>query len=86
MLLENPISEGGPATTRSLDDWVTSRLKEKAQIAKQTRLYREEYSLGSKAQSTGGGGGDGDNPGGWRKKKKAQPKPGASAAAGSGGQ
>ena len=86
VLLENPISEGGAAATRSLDDWVTSRLKEKAQIAKQTRLYREEHSLGSKAQPTGGGGGDGDNPGGWRKKKKAQPKAGASAAAGSGSQ
>ena len=86
VLLENPISEGGAAATRSLDDWVTARLKEKAQIAKQTRLYREEHSLGSRTQSTGGGGEDVGNPGGWRKKKKAQPKAGASAAAGSGGQ
>lgn len=41
VLLENPLTESGAASTRSLDEWVTTRLKEKAQIGKQTRLFKE---------------------------------------------
>ena len=79
VLLENPLTETGAAATRSLDEWVTSRLKEKAQIAKQTRLFKEESSFASKNKGTGAGA----EPGGgtWRKRKpKAKASPGAGGA------
>jgi len=48
LLMENRLSEGGAASTRSLDEWMTSKLKERAAIAKQTRLFKEEASLNAK--------------------------------------
>lgn len=70
-LMESPLSTTGAATTRSLDLWLTDRLKEKAQIQKQTRLYREEMGHGNRSSAVasddpgapGGGGG-------WRRKNK----------------
>ena len=85
VLLENPLSEGGAAITRGLDEWVTSRLKERAQIAKQARLFREETSLagrGKGTSSSGGGDADDGDASFWRKKKK---RPKAKAGAGTGG-
>ena len=85
-LMEAPLTQTGAAATRSLDLWLTERLKEKAQIQKQARLFREEMGHGNRdksshqqtEESAGSGGG-----GGWRRKKKTQPK--AKAAGQSGG-
>lgn len=77
VLLEAPISDSGAASTRALDDRVTSRLKERAQIAKQTRLYREENSHGSKGKGAGGGANDASE--GWKKKRRAKAKASAGA-------
>ena len=85
-LMEAPLTQTGAAATRSLDLWLTDRLKEKAQIQKQARLFREEMGHGNRdksshqqtEESAGSGGG-----GGWRRKKKTQPK--AKAAGQSGG-
>ena len=72
VLMESPISESGAAHTKALDSWLTDRLKERAHIQKQSRLYREEQSLASKPKS-GAPAPDGD-PGGWRRRAKAKPK------------
>lgn len=74
--MENLLSEGGAASTRSLDEWMTSKLKERAAIAKQTRLFKEEASLNAK--NKGAFVTDSDGPSNWRRKKK-QPKAKASA-------
>ena len=78
ILLENPLTESGAAATRSLDEWVTSRLKERAAIAKQTRLFKEEHSLSSKSKGADGTGGNER----WKKRKpKAKASPGSAAGA-----
>ena len=77
VLLDNPLTEGGAANTRALDEWVTSRLKEKAQIAKQNRLYREEVSHAAKGRNTQSADGD-QGDGKWRKRRaKAKARAGA---------
>lgn len=81
VLLESPLTEGGGASARALDEWVTSRLKEKAQIAKQTRLFREESSYSSRAKSSTTTE-ETANP--WRRKKKAKAKASTSKEAGAG--
>lgn len=65
-LMEAPLTQTGAAATRSLDLWLTERLKEKAQIQKQARLFREEMGHGNRerpsqqqseeAAGSGGGG------------------------------
>ena len=85
-LMESPLTQTGAASTRALDLWLTDRLKEKAQIQKQTRLFREEMGHGTRGQNqqqddgaTGSGGG------GWRRKaKKAAAKAKSAGAQGSG--
>lgn len=74
-LMEAPLTATGSASTRSLDLWLTERLKEKAQIQKQSRLFREEMGHGTRggasaSDDTGAPGGGG----GWRRKKKAAAK------------
>ena len=82
VLLDNPLSEGGAANTRALDEWVASRLKEKAQIAKQNRLYREEVSHAAKGKNTQSADGD-QGDGKWRKRRpKAKAKAGAESSGG----
>jgi hypothetical protein len=83
LLMENPVTEGGAATTRALDQWLTEQLKAKAQIQKQTRLYKEEVGYGHRDRG-GLEGGEGSG-GGWRSRKKANAKAKAKAGAGSGG-
>lgn len=74
VLLENPLTESGAAATRNLDEWVTSRLKERAAIAKQTRLFKEEHSHASASKGSDASGGGA----GWRRRKaKAKASPGA---------
>lgn len=78
ILLENPVDATGSASTRALDAWVTDRLKERANIQKQSRLFKEEMSHQSKSKGVsveqdGGGGGVP-----WRKRRpKAKAKTGA---------
>ena len=67
--------------------WITGRLKERAQIQKQSRLFREEFSRRSKQIIDGGG----DEGGGkrWKNKKNKQGKGGGgdgTGASGSAGQ
>ena len=85
ILLENPVSDGGSAQTKNLDTWVTDRLKERANIQKQARLFREEQSLASKSKGTTVDDQDG---GSWRRRKvKPKAKSGAGASSsGAGGQ
>lgn len=78
VLMENPLSEGGAAVTRQLDEWVTSRLKEQAKIAKNARLFREEASM--RARAGRGAGGDEPEPS-WRKRNKPKAKAKGSAGA-----
>lgn len=79
MLMESPISQSGTASTRALDTWLTSRLKEKASIQKHTRLYREEMAHKTKDKS-GGAPVEDQGQGSWRRRRpKAKAKQGAGA-------
>lgn len=78
ILLENPLTESGAASTRRLDEWVTGRLKERAQIAKS--LYKEEVSHASKGRGSGADGA-GDT-GAGKKKSKGKGKTGANPSGG----
>lgn len=85
LLMESPINIGGAASVRAVDSWLTARLKEQANIQKQTRLYREEQAF--KYRDKSGGGGE-DQPGSWRRAKakpKGKPKAGPSAGGGQAG-
>ena len=42
-MLEDSVGQGGEAITTTFNSWLSSKLKEKASIAKQTRLYKEEF-------------------------------------------
>eukprot|EP00435_Cladocopium_sp_Y103_P008686 s1575_g2.t1 len=70
VVTEAPIAQHGQAQVSSMTSWVTERLKERAQIQKQARLFKEEFNKGAKKT---GGGEEEDQPGGknkWRRKKK----------------
>lgn len=43
MVLEDQVGPGGEAVTTTFSTWLSTKLKEKASIAKQTRLYKEEF-------------------------------------------
>ena len=43
LVLEDLVGSGGEATTSVFNAWLASKLKDKANVAKQTRLYREEF-------------------------------------------
>lgn len=80
---EAPVSSSGQARTAGMSLWITEKLKERAQIQKQSRLYREEFNrkggkkLGQDEEDEGGKR--------WRKKKankgKGQDGGGASSSA-----
>eukprot|EP00435_Cladocopium_sp_Y103_P054849 s429_g18.t1 len=65
------LTQTGAASTRALDLWLTEQLKEKAQIQKQTRLFREEMGHGTRGQNQqhedGASGSGGVS---WRRKAK----------------
>lgn len=44
VISESPISNQGQAYVSSIASWATERLKEKASIQKQSRLFKEEFS------------------------------------------
>ena len=53
LVLEDPVGQGGEAVTASFNAWFAEKLKEKASVAKQTRLYKEEFRAGgSHAEAT----------------------------------
>lgn len=81
IMMENPIEETGSAATKSMDVWLTDQLKARAQIQKQSRLFREELSYQRRDRGQPAGEEDNPNPG-WRRKK---PKAKAKSGAGSGG-
>lgn len=85
IVVSAPVSAAGRATTQRFSAWITDRLKERSQIWKQERLYREERryvdpnDYGSGRGSRGGGGGGGRGRG--KKWKKDGGGGGPSAAA-----
>eukprot|EP00438_Fugacium_kawagutii_P017101 Skav204591 [mRNA] locus=scaffold672:132020:137458:- [translate_table: standard] len=44
VLMEQPLGAGGEAQVIKLSEWVGARLKERATIQKQSRLYKEEFA------------------------------------------
>ena len=62
LILEDPVGTGGEAVTSTFNTWLASKLKEKANVAKQTRLYREEFRTTPSVSSSDvvGGAGKGD--------------------------
>ena len=85
--MEQPIGAGGEASVLKFSEWLGSRLKEKAQVQKQARLYREEFSRRRGVGSEEGGGEKGGPKGGGRgnrpkaKAKNAAAPSGAAASA-----
>ena len=78
VVAEAPITSQGQAYVSSISTWVTDRLKEKAQIQKQTRLFREEFNR-RPGRAGGTEDGDGGNPSKRWKKKKGSGKDGGGA-------
>ncbi|CAK0831794.1 unnamed protein product [Prorocentrum cordatum] len=76
IVISAPVNAAGRATTNKFNSWVTDKLKERAQIWKQERLYREEQKTNLKE----GKGGDGYDPS-KKKLKKRGGKAGAEGAA-----
>ena len=79
---EAPITSQGQAYVSSITSWVTDRLKEKAQIQKQSRLFREEF--GRKGFKKGEIEEDDSDPSKkWKSKKKKNAKRESGGATGS---
>ena len=66
------MSSSGQARTAGMSLWITEKLKERAQIQKQSRQYKEEFNRKGPKKS----GNDDDDEGGkrWRKKKQGKGK------------
>lgn len=79
---ESPLATQGQAQVSAVTSWVTDRLKERAQIQKQSRLYREEF--GEKAFKKGDGDDDDSNPGAGKWSKKNKKKKGGDSGGASG--
>ena len=43
MVMEDTVGAGGEAVTTAFNSWLSTKPKEKAAVAKQTRLYKEEF-------------------------------------------
>ena len=67
LIMEQPIGAGGEAQTLKFSEWIGNRLKEKATIQKQSRLYKEEFSKRRQ-------GSEGDEYGKGKGKNKAKAK------------
>lgn len=78
--MEQPIGSGGEAAVLKFSEWLGGRLKERATVQKQARLYREEF--GNKRSGgdpeDGGGTGKGRGRGRGRGNKTAAAKAAAS--------
>ena len=65
------VQSDGRASTAKFTEWVTGRLKERAQVWKQERLYNQERrNLRGKGSGGKGGGDDSDDDEAGKKKKK----------------
>lgn len=71
LVSETPLGPQGQAHVSKVTAWVTDRLKERAQIQKQARLFKEEFGR-AKPKKTGDDGDEeaDDGYGKWKKKKK----------------
>jgi hypothetical protein len=67
---EAPISSAGQAYVASMSSWITEKLKEKANIQKQSRLFKEEFSK----RSGKGDANPGDGQGKWNRKRGGKGK------------
>ena len=70
LVMEDSIGQTGEAKTTNFTAWISSKLKEKAQVQKQARLYKEEFGRGR--GSTGSG--DAEQKGRGRGRGKAKGK------------
>lgn len=64
VVAEAPVAATGQAYVSSMSSWITEKLKEKANIQKQSRLFKEEFS-----KKTGKGVDDDDKSKTWKKQK-----------------
>ena len=83
LVMEQPVGDGGQAVTLGFNNWVASRLKEKANIQKQARLFKEEFGS-TRAQASDDRGGRARGRGRGRGNPKAKNKAGDQGATGSG--
>ncbi|CAK0814975.1 unnamed protein product [Prorocentrum cordatum] len=72
IVISAPVNAAGRASTSRFNTWVTDRLKERATIWKQERLYREEQKQVRKGDGKGGDSSDPTNP----KRRPKKPKGG----------
>ena len=72
-MLEDTIGVTGEANTTEFNSWLATKLKEKAQVAKQTRLYKEEFRSQT-AESSSRNAGDVGSKGKGKNKAKAKAK------------
>jgi hypothetical protein len=91
VVMQAPTSATGQATTTAFNEYITTKLKDQANILKQTRLWKEEQKGSSSGGGHGGGGGkepykapDGKG-GGDKPKKKAKGAPKGGTPGGGGG-
>lgn len=85
VIMETGVGMSGEAQAQKFQEWIGSKLKEKAQVQKQSRLYKEEF--GRQNRLDGGGGGPTDAKGRGKGRGRAKQKArGSEASAASGGQ
>eukprot|EP00435_Cladocopium_sp_Y103_P025473 s1233_g6.t1 len=77
VIMESGVGVSGEARTVKFQEWIGTKLKERAQVQKQARLYKEEFGLKKSDASQGGqdggqGRGAGRGKGGGRGKGKAR--------------
>lgn len=80
LIMEQPIGSGGEASVLKFSEWLGGRLKERATVQKQARLYREEFANKRSGgdPDDGGGAGKGRGRGRGRGNKSAAAKAAAS--------
>ena len=72
---EAPITSSGSAAVSAMSSWITDKLKERANIQKQSRLFKEEFSKRGKATQDDGdqvGGGGAAIHGGRRRRTRSK--------------
>jgi len=72
VISESPISAHGTAQVNAMNSWITEKLKERANIQKQSRLSREEFRKGG--NKPGKADDDDESGGRWRQKKNKKSK------------
>lgn len=59
LVMESGIGQSGEARTAKFTEWISAKLKEKAQVQKQARLFKEEFGRVKPTQDPADGGGKG---------------------------